>query len=342
MRSGVYLNLSYHCTTEIYLTRRMNRIDRVTAILIQLQSKRVVKAQEIADRFGISLRTVYRDIRTLEAAGIPILSEAGIGYSIMKGYRLPPVMFTKEEATAMLTAEKLVEKLTDKAMADHYQSAMFKIKAVLHSNEKELLEDLDAHIAVVRSPAVTAGLPDNLMPLVFKSITERKVLHLQYFAHYNEKVTERNIEPIGIYFTEGYWHLIAYCQLRNDYRDFRIDRVIALDTTSQTFKRRDLTLQDYLRQITHRERVLKAVVLFDKKIAKYMQSQKFYYGFVSEVNRGNQVEMTFLLCTLEYFARWLLMFTDAFEVVSPDELQEELRKKVQSLQKHFAPVPSEL
>src|ERR1700741_4212443 len=102
----------------------MNRIDRVTAILIQLQSKRVVKAQEIADRFAISLRTVYRDIKTLDEAGIPIIGEAGIGYSIMEGYRLPPVMFTREEATALLTAEKLVEKLTDTSTQQTYQGAM--------------------------------------------------------------------------------------------------------------------------------------------------------------------------------------------------------------------------
>src|SRR5664279_5689637 len=98
----------------------MNRIDRVTAILIQLQSKRVVKAQEIADRFNISLRTVYRDVKTLDEAGLPVIGEAGVGYSIMEGYRLPPVMFTREEATAFLTAEKLVEKLTDVSTRKNY------------------------------------------------------------------------------------------------------------------------------------------------------------------------------------------------------------------------------
>ncbi len=312
----------------------MNRLDRITAILIQLQSKRVVKAQEIADRFEISLRTVYRDIRTLEAAGIPLLSEAGIGYSIMKGYRLPPVMFTKEEATAMLTAEKLVEKLTDKATAEHYTSAMYKIKAVLHANEKDLLEDLDQHIVVARSPVAT--LPDNLMPLIFNSITERKVLHLHYFAHYNEKTSERNIEPIGIYFIDGAWHLIAYCQLREDYRDFRMDRIISLEPAGQTFKRRELTLQEYLQQMTERENLQKAVVLFDKKVVRYMQSQKFYYGFVSEKPKGQQVEMTFLVSFTDYLARWLLMFTDSVEIVSPNSLKEEIRGLAQSLQKHFA------
>ena len=83
----------------------MNRFDRITAILIQLQAKRSVKGQEMADRFGVSLRTVYRDLRTLEQAGVPLCGEAGVGYSLAEGYRLPPVMFTREEATALLTAK---------------------------------------------------------------------------------------------------------------------------------------------------------------------------------------------------------------------------------------------
>ena len=86
----------------------MNRIDRLAAILIQLQSKRLVKAQEIADKFDISLRTVYRDVKALEEGGVPVIGEAGSGYTLMEGYRLPPVMFSQEEATALLTASKLI------------------------------------------------------------------------------------------------------------------------------------------------------------------------------------------------------------------------------------------
>src|ERR1700710_1010899 len=129
----------------------MNRIDRISAILIQLQSRRVVKAADIAERFTISLRTVYRDIKTLEQAGIPLIGEAGVGYSIMDGFRLPPVMFTKEEAAAFLTAEKFVEKLTDASTMANHKSAMYKIRAILRTSEKDLLEDIDGNIEVFKS-----------------------------------------------------------------------------------------------------------------------------------------------------------------------------------------------
>src|SRR3982751_2500502 len=129
----------------------MNRLDRITTILIQLQSRKVVKAQDIAERFNISLRTVYRDMRYLAEAGIPLIGEAGVGYSIMEGYRLPPVMFTKEEATAFLMAEKLVEKFTDASTQRDYSTAMFKIKAVLRLSERDYLEDMEQHIAVIEN-----------------------------------------------------------------------------------------------------------------------------------------------------------------------------------------------
>src|ERR1700722_7411008 len=128
----------------------MNRIDRVSAILIQLQSRRVVKASDIAERFGISLRTVYRDVKTLEEAGIPLIGEAGVGYSIMDGYRLPPVMFTREEATAFLTAEKFIEKLTETSTTAHHKSAMYKVRAILKTAEKDLLENMDGNIEVFK------------------------------------------------------------------------------------------------------------------------------------------------------------------------------------------------
>ncbi|HSY77609.1 MAG TPA: YafY family protein, partial [Bacteroidia bacterium] len=196
----------------------MNRLDRLTAILIQLQSKRVVTAQEIAERFSISLRTVYRDIRTLEEGGIPLAGEAGVGYSIMDGYRLPPVMFTKEEATAFLTAEKLITKLTDAATDESYKSAMYKVKAVLRATEKDYIENVDKHIEVIDSPYMPQAKQLSVpLQVILKSIIEKNILSIEYFANHSQEKTKRNVEPVGIFFMRNYWHLVAYCHLRKDY-----------------------------------------------------------------------------------------------------------------------------
>jgi predicted DNA-binding transcriptional regulator YafY len=150
-------------------SNNLNRFDRIVAILIQLQSRRIVKAQELADRFKVSLRTIYRDVRTLERSGIPIVSEAGVGYSIMEGYRLPPIMFSREEASSFVAAEKLMQQFTDKTLGGYHESAMFKIKSVLRTNEKDWVSSLESHIQVNTVQDVFNNIPDAL-EILFESI----------------------------------------------------------------------------------------------------------------------------------------------------------------------------
>lgn len=299
----------------------MNRIDRVTAILIQLQSKRIVKAQDVAERFNISLRTVYRDIRTLEEAGVPLVGEAGVGYSIMDGYRLPPVMFTPEEATAFLTAEKLVEKLTDPSTEESYKSAMYKIKAVLRASEKDQMEVMDDYIAVLKNPYVPHESNPGSLQRILKSIAEKKVMTISYFANHSQEKTSRNIEPIGIFYMASHWHVIAFCQLRNDYRDFRTDRILQITATPLPFKQKHPSLKTYLEQVTLTPELHKVVLLVDPEKVKNFGEQKYYNGFVSQRETGGRIEMTFLTSCTEGFARWFMMFGDQAEIESPAHLK---------------------
>jgi len=300
----------------------MNRIDRVTAILIHLQSRRVVKAQDIAERFNISLRTVYRDVRTLEEAGIPLVGEAGVGYSIMDGYRLPPVMFTQEEAIAFLTAEKLVEKLTDESTKESYTSAMYKIRSVLRSAEKEYIEHMDDHIEVIGNAYLPKDLNmANPLQSILKSISCKRVLTIDYFANHSQEQTKRNIEPVGVFYLGSYWHLIAFCQLRNDYRDFRTDRISRIEATDLPFRKTHPSLKTYLKQISKEKELHTVVMLLDKHIVQFIGDQKYYNGFVSQREAGDRLEMTFLTSSLEGFARWYLMFGDRAEIVEPAVLK---------------------
>ncbi|MBC8052590.1 MAG: YafY family transcriptional regulator [Sphingobacteriaceae bacterium] len=303
----------------------MNRIDRLTAILIQLQSQRIVKAQEIADRFEISLRTVYRDVKALEEAGIPVIGEAGVGYSLVDGYRLPPVMFTREEAAAFLTAEKLVEKLTDSATSKDYKSAMYKIKAVLRKGEKDYLEDMDSHIEVLKSRKQLRSHSDlNLIPVIMRSISDKKALTIHYFTHYRQESSVRCIEPIGVFYLDNYWHLIAFCKMRNAIRDFRMDRISNLSVTDDNFKNQYPTLKEYLKKECHDRELHEVVIQVGKRIHKYLDEQKYYNGFVSESDEKEYVEMNFFTASLEGFARWYMMFGDEAKIIKPESLRERI------------------
>ena len=306
----------------------MNRIDRISAILIQLQSRRVVKASDIAERFNISLRTVYRDVKTLEEAGIPLIGEAGVGYSIMDGYRLPPVMFTHDEAAAFLTAEKLMEKLTDPLSEENYKSAMYKIRSVLRTAEKDFLENIDGHIEVVKSRRVAAGniLDINPLQIILKGIAQRNVISIHYFAAHNQQKSERLIEPVGVFYQDHYWHLIAWCRLRNDYRDFRLDRISGIALTTERFKTLHPNLKEYISQSAKEKNLQTIVIRVEKKIMHFINEQKYFNGFVSEYEIGGMIEITFLTEFLEGFARWLMMYGDMAEVISPDSLKERIRE----------------
>ncbi len=277
----------------------------------------------MADRFGISLRTVYRDIKTLEEAGVPISGEPGAGYSLMEGYRLPPVMFTREEAIAFLTAEKLVEKFTDAATYDVYQSALYKIKAVLRSDEKYHLESMNDSIEVVGNPYLPKDKKtSNHIQVILNSIAQKQVVVIDYFANHSQEQTNRKIEPIGIYLRMSHWYVIGYCWLRCDYRSFRIDRITKVKCTDAAFKKEHPPLKTYLAEITQDKSDLYTVVmLIDKDAVKWLGEQKYYNGYVSEREVDDKIEMTFLTASLEGFARWYMMLGDSADIVSPTNLR---------------------
>lgn len=304
----------------------MNRIDRIAAILIQLQSRRVTKAQLIADRFGISLRTVYRDIRTLEEAGVPIIGEAGAGYSLADGYRLPPISFTLDEATAFITAEKLVENLTDQDNSSSFKSAMYKIRAVLRNADKDYLTGIDESVEVLRARCLPR-LPDQINPMqiILKAIAIRKVVSLSYFSFYRQVHTERCVEPVGVFYLDNHWHLIAWCRMQKDYRDFRFDRMLDVQHTEDGISKSHPSLKDYLAKVYEQRNLHRVVLRVDKEAALHLGEQKYYNGYIGETPIGDELEMSFLTISLEGFARWYMSFGDYANIMEPDSLSERVK-----------------
>ncbi len=314
----------------------MNRINRLTAILIQLQTKRLVGGKEIAARFGISLRTVYRDIRALEDAGVPIGSEIGLGYFLAEGYHLPPVVFTTDEASALLIGSKLIEKFSDISVNRHFAMALDKIKAVLGKGDKDHLDTISSYIEVLKSaPKTKEGFPNNLLLEIQAVLGRNQLIRIDYTSGYKDETTRRIIEPLGLCFYAAHWHLLAYCRLRKDYRDFRVDRIKTITAIEKKFNaRRHGSLKDLIGRIVFATDLKPACVRFDRKVARFIQDQKHYFGFMEEKLTGGQVEMQFLTASYDHLSRWLLSFTDSVEVVSPDALKTIIRQHARCLFEH--------
>lgn len=310
----------------------MNRIDRLTAIVTQLQSKRLTKAEEIAKRFSISLRTVYRDMRALEEAGIPIIGEAGQGYSLVDGYRLPPVMFTQEEAQAFLVAEKIFEKVTDKGSSEHFHSAMLKIKAVLKTTEKDRLDQLSPQVEVIQMKNYPqADKNGEFLQSILNSLSNKKLLEIHYTT-FEEETSSRIIEPVGVYYAFEQWYLIAWCRLRADYRTFRIDRIQNLKTLEETYET-DVhpTLKEYLKEVRAKENLTQIDIWVPFSSEKYLREQKYNQGYVNEGRTETGIEMTFMTSSVEGFVRWIIMMGDKIKLLSPPEAKDRMKELVEEI-----------
>lgn len=313
----------------------MNKFDRVFAILILLQTKNIIKAKTIAERYDISLRTVYRDMNTLKSAGIPIIGDPGIGYSIMEGYRIPPIMFSQGETAALLTAEKFIGKMADQETQSYYSSALLKIKSILRSSEKHSLDVLDRSIAISDddNKEYNALLPD-----LFRGIASKQMMHMEY-QKADGTSSSRHIEAIGCYHRANNWYLIAYCQLKKDYRTFKVDRIVAIKVLSDHFKTEHISLQDYIDQQDEQwkeEQKFKSIeIAFSRSYVKFAERRKYYFGFVDQIDDGETIRMKFLNSSIEIIARWLLQFGDQATVIAPVELKERIKLLASDLYKHY-------
>ncbi|MGI9531425.1 helix-turn-helix transcriptional regulator [Lutimonas sp.] len=209
-----------------------------------MQSKRIITAKQLAEKHQVSIRTIYRDIRTLEKSGIPIVTEEGKGYSIMEGYHLPPVLFTEEEANALITIEQLAIKNKDSSLVTNTTSDIEKIKAILRYSQKGNA-DLLADRIYFGGNNKEEKTSNNLMQIQ-SAITQNKVLVMDYLSSEDNR-SHRKIEPFAIYSIHGDFLLIAFCRLRNDFRNFRIDFIKELLQEDEIFTPHNMTMQKYFK-----------------------------------------------------------------------------------------------
>lgn len=223
----------------------ISRLSRLTAILLKLQSSSVVNVVNLSEHFGVSKRTIYRDLGSLEEAGVPIIQIEGKGFSLMKDYNLPPVMFSESEANAIILGKKIMEKTKDKSLIEEFNKAVDKIKSVLNNQDKEKADFLEDRTIVGKNWRFETT--SSLLPQIQIALTNFDVLQIEYKKDGEKKPSTRKIEPFAIYHnTMENWLLVAWCQMRKEFRNFRIDRIEKIKHTNTKFEPHKLTLEEFV------------------------------------------------------------------------------------------------
>lgn len=310
----------------------MNRTDRLLAIVLELQARGKRRAQDLAEAFAVSKRTIYRDIQALCEAGVPVVSEPGSGYSLLDGYFLPPLRFTLEEAMLLLLGSDVMGQSFDAEYQAAARNAARKISGVLPDELRPQVESLQERIQFFQLDHAAGA---EHLPLIRRAIVKQQTLRFHYHARSGEAGShslDRDADPYGLVFVSGHWYMVAHCHVRGDIRNFRLDRIDRPLLLPRLFARR----ADFeLAQITRSERHLVVRVLFDATIARWVREDHlFYIEGKQETNDG-------LLVTLHVrhesdVLQWLLGWGAHARVLEPATLAQRLRAEAEALILQYA------
>jgi len=299
----------------------MSRLQRILQLLLYLQQKRKVTADELAQHFGVSQRTIYRDMQELFAAGLPLKATPGNGYQLGDQRQLAPISFSREQALAIFTARTLAGYKTSDSTLRQLDDALEKIKHASASQDMELLETLESKTwRLDQLPAANRHRAFRFLEEVQTALASKTLLEIEYIPMQGE-AQWRTIEPHSLFYNYQ-WHLLAWCRLRNDLRDFRVDRIRQLKVGTAFRTRKNLPSLAYFLQSQNELGPQNHYhIRFSQEVANTLVETKYYYGWVAEKKLADGwVEMEFRNNSVEYMGRWCLYWLPKAQPVSPPEL----------------------
>jgi predicted DNA-binding transcriptional regulator YafY len=312
----------------------MNRTDRLLAIVLELQARRKRRAEDLAAAFEVSKRTIYRDVQALCEAGVPVVSEPGRGYSLVDGYFLPPLRFTLEEAMLLLLGSDVMGQSFDAEYQAVARNAGRKISGVLPDNLRAQVESLQKRIQF--SPGGHGhGTGAEHLPIIRHAIVKQQTLRLHYHARSGaggSHSLDRDADPYGLVFVSGHWYMVAYCHLRGDIRNFRLDRIARPSLLPRLFAR---PADFELAEVSRSERDLVVRALFDATIARWVREDRLFYT-ESEQETNNGLLVTLRVRHESDVLQWLLGWGARVRVLEPASLAQRLRAEAEALLGQYA------
>jgi predicted DNA-binding transcriptional regulator YafY len=310
----------------------MNRTDRLLAIILELQTKDWLRAEDLATKFEISKRTIYRDMDALTEIGIPIISSPGQGFALLEGYFLPPVNFTTDEAVVLLLGAEMTAHSFDDDYCQSAHSAATKIRASLPTNIAQAADRLQERLSFVRSDGQSAS-PVLLRRIRSAVINQRRLrftYHKRYTQNGDKAVNCREVDPYGLINHEGKWYLVAHCHLRQGLRNFRLERIEDLSTLTQSFDRPD----NFLLHEQADDRDVTVRALFDQTVARWVREDPLFFQENAE-EKGNDLLVTYRVRHFDEITGWLLSWGARVQVLEPAALRDYLKTEVQAILENY-------
>jgi predicted DNA-binding transcriptional regulator YafY len=309
----------------------MNRTDRLLAIVLELQRKGHRRAEDLAASFETSKRTIYRDIQALCESGVPVIAQPGSGYSLVDGYFLPPVSFSADEATMLLLGAEFVADNFDAQYREAAHSASRKIEAVLSHKLRAEVEYLRSSIAFVPTPLLSGSAAANFLPKLRRAIIERRTIRFHYHTRYSEDGSSaqriREADPYGLVHYADSWYFIGHCHLRNDIRNFKVNRVSDLQVLEKTFERSP-NFRMEPPEDDNRRLVVRA--LFDRDIAPWVREmQSFYVTNMEEHPDGLMVSLK--VRVENEILQWLLSWGGKVRILEPESVRQRLVEEAKKM-----------
>jgi len=315
----------------------MNKTDRMLAIVIELQRKGVLRAEDLAAKFETSVRTIYRDVQALSEAGVPVAGAPGIGYSLMEGYFLPPISFKSEEAVALLIGADFVSMRLDAEFGAKARGAQEKIEAILPDNVRKEAEQLRSTIRLLNGKGEqTRGLEKETFKQLRQAISHHRKVRFDYAkasaAPDEIRPSERTVAPYGLVLSKGVWMLVARCELRQEIRHFRLSRMYRLTLLEESFYiDPDFRFEDY-RPIDDRHVVVRLWV--DPAIVDRMRESDNYYMESLEPTEDGWLAI-FRVWQATDLLQWTLGWGASVYVLEPESLRERMREEINRLTERY-------
>jgi predicted DNA-binding transcriptional regulator YafY len=295
----------------------MNRTERLAAILVRLQARSLVRARELAEEFEVGIRTIYRDMEALAESGVPIRAEAGVGYALERGWRLPPLSLSADEASALLLACSVAGAGEGEATRGAMRSAMAKVRAVLPEPMRDYVERLDASVETFSGGR--EGSSPEILGILRDALALGRLVRIRYRTKAGEE-SERTIEPLGLFRVPRGWRLLAWCRLRAEYRQFAASRALSAELLDESFDRsRHPELKALLESFGETIPSFIARLRCVESGAETFKGQAYAIRSESRNARG-EVELSLVVGEAEWFARATLSAADSLVSVEPPEL----------------------